>query len=123
MRLNSERNSYDLVAIVSPFHDIFPRSLITTGHKAYYTPLGEIPVDLEAQDALDTEITRLVGAPLSRVTRDGEHSLEIELPFLQRGLKGPFSLLPVMVRSRNAGEMEALGEALAAIALKKKTFS
>lgn len=114
--------SFDLVVIVSPFHDIFPGTMITTGHKAYSTPLGEIPVDEDALTALDTEIKRLTGAPLSRITRDGEHSLEIELPFLQRGLQGTFSLLPVMVRSRNAVEMEALGEALASIALTRKTL-
>jgi MEMO1 family protein len=112
--------SYDIVAVVSPFHDLFPGSLITTGHKAYSTPLGEIPVDEEALAELDTDITRLTGSPLDRIIRDNEHSLEIELPFLQRSLQGPFSLLPVMVRSRNAREMEVLGEALAAIAIKKK---
>lgn len=115
-------HSYDLVIIVSPFHDMFPGSLITTAHKAYSTPLGEIPVDETALEILDTEIKKLTGSQLSRVIRDGEHSLEIELPFLQRSLQGPFSLLPVMVRSRNASEMEALGESLAAIAAKKKTL-
>jgi MEMO1 family protein len=115
-------HSYDLVIIVSPFHDMYPGSLITTGHKAYSTPLGEIPVDGEALEHLDSHISKLTGSPLDRIIRDGEHSLEIELPFLQRSLSGPFSLLPVMVRSRNAGEMEALGESLAAVAAKKKTL-
>jgi MEMO1 family protein len=115
-------HSYDLVIIVSPFHDMFPGSLITTAHKAYSTPLGEIPVDETALEALDTEIKKLTGSQLNRVIRDGEHSLEIELPFLQRSLQGPFSLLPVMVRSRNASEMEALGESLAMIAAKRETL-
>ena len=51
-----------------------------------------------------------------------EHSLEIELPFLQRALAGKFQLLPVMVRSRDAREMRGLGEALAVIAKKQKTL-
>jgi AmmeMemoRadiSam system protein B len=96
--------------------------LITTGHRAYSTPLGEIPVAVEDLKTLDIDIQRLTGSAVNRVVHDGEHSLEIELPFLQRSLQGPFSLLPVMVRSRNAGEMEALGESLAAIAAKKKTL-
>jgi AmmeMemoRadiSam system protein B len=79
-------------------------------------------VDKDALENLDIEIKQLTGSQLNRIIRDGEHSLEIELPFLQRSLKGPFSLLPVMVRSRNAVEMEALGESLAAIAAKKKTL-
>ena len=114
--------SYELVIIVSPYHDLFPGSLITTSHSAYATPLGEIPVDKEALSMLDNEMKLLTGAAINRISRDQEHSLEIELPFLQRSLEGEFSLLPVMVRSRNAGEMESLGESLASIAGKKKTL-
>ena len=44
---------------------------------------------------------------------DREHSLEIELPFLQRALAGSFSLLPVMVRSVVPRVSRALGNAMA----------
>ncbi len=44
------------------------------------------------------------------------------MPFLQRSLQGPFTLLPIMVRTRDAREMQALGEVLASIAVKQKTL-
>jgi MEMO1 family protein len=115
-------NTYDLVVIVSPFHDLFPGSLIITSHQAYATPLGEIAVNMEAVAALEAEILKESGVSIKRISRDSEHSLEIELPFLQRCLKGSFTLLPVMIRSRDAREMQALGEALAGIASKQKTL-
>jgi AmmeMemoRadiSam system protein B len=49
------------------------------------------------------------------VSRDREHSLEIQLPFLQRTLAGPFKLLPVMVRDQSPRVAQALGEALAGV--------
>jgi AmmeMemoRadiSam system protein B len=53
-------------------------------------------------------------AGLSRVARDREHALEIELPFLQRALQGQFQLLPLMVRTHAPKVLQAVGEALAA---------
>jgi len=47
------------------------------------------------------------------VAYDQEHSLEIELPFLQRALVGEFKLLPVMARSQSANVSQQLGAALA----------
>ena len=53
--------------------------------------------------------------PLTPLARDEEHAIEIELPFLQRALAGEFSLLPVMVRTHDPRELQALGEALAEV--------
>jgi len=115
-------NSYDLVVVISPYHDMFPGTLITTSHQAYSTPLGEIPVDTRTVAFLDSEIRAALGTGLKLVSHDVEHSLEIELPFLQRAVVGEFQLLPVMVRSRDPREMQGLGKALAAITLKQKTL-
>ncbi len=115
-------NSYDLVVIISPYHDLFPGSLITSSHAAYATPLGEVPINQTALKALDSDIATLTGSFIKRISHDTEHSLEIELPFLQRCLQGTFTLLPIMVRSRDAREMQSLGEAVANVAMKQKTL-
>lgn len=115
-------NVYDLVVVVSPYHDLFPGSLITSSHHAYATPLGEISVDQEALAMLDAGMLRRTGVTVKRIRHDTEHSLEIELPFLQRSLQSGFNLLPIMVRSRDAREMQSLGETLAEIAVKQKTL-
>jgi AmmeMemoRadiSam system protein B len=90
---------FDLVVVISPFHQYVNADVLTTAHRYYATPLGEIPVDQELVQKFlkvlktDTQYKSLV------IANDEEHALEIELPFLQRALKGSFSLLPLMVRS------------------------
>lgn len=102
----------DLVVIVSPMHAPYPATLLTTAHQAYETPLGAVRVDQEALSRLDEVLTR-DGIPLTPLAYDQEHSLEIELPFLQRALRGGFQLLPVMVRSQSPLMAHRLGHGLA----------
>lgn len=102
----------DTVAVLSPMHHPYPGPLLTTAHEAYGTPLGSVPVDEEAVKELSSRLRRALGAGLTRVEADPEHSLEIELPFLQRVLAS-FRLIPVMLRDQTAHVARALGEALA----------
>lgn len=104
----------DLVAMVSPFHGPHPGQVLTTAHLAYQTPLGEVPVDGEALRRFELELGTTSGLPLTRIRGDGEHSLEIELPFLQRVLPRPFPILPIMLRDQSRATAEAVGWALAA---------
>ncbi|MBK9927527.1 MAG: AmmeMemoRadiSam system protein B [Anaerolineales bacterium] len=104
-----------LVAVISPMHQAYYESLITTSHDAYRTPLGDIPVDKIALNELDVALKSELGFGLSPVSRDPEHSLEIELPFLQRVLKSEWKLLPVMVRAQEPRVSEELGKALAKV--------
>jgi len=105
----------DLVAVISPMHHPYVEPLITSSHDAYSTPLGTIPIDKSAIDKLDTALQADLGIGLSAVPRDPEHSLEIELPFLQRALASEFKLLPVMVRAQDPRISKGLGEALASV--------
>lgn len=105
----------DLVAVISPMHHPYAQPLITSSHEAYSTPLGPIPIDKSAIDELDTALQADPGTGLSPIPRDPEHSLEIELPFLQRALASNFKLLPVMVRSQDPRISEGLGKALAKV--------
>jgi MEMO1 family protein len=103
----------DLVALLSPMHQPYYEPLLTTAHTAYSTPLGQIPVDENVVDVLDAHLKESLGYGLARVAYDQEHSLEIELPFLQRALGGEFKLLPVMVRAQSPKISHQLGVALA----------
>ncbi len=106
----------DLVVVLSPFHNFAPYPLITTKHQAYSTPLGNIEVD---QSAL-AELQAKLDIPITLIANDKEHSLEIELPFLQRALKNEFKLLPIMVRAQEPEVAKKLGHALAQM-LKNKS--
>ncbi len=76
-------------------------------HSAYRTPLGDVPVDINACRSL-IGVDALHAAP---GIADGEHSLELQLPFLQRVI-GSFSLVPLYV-----GQLTHQGQARAAAAI------
>ena len=99
----------DLVVVLSPFHNYHTHPLLTTKHQAYSTPLGIIEVD---QTAL-SELQDHLNIPITPISNDKEHSLEIELPFLQRVLKNDFKLLPIMIRAQEEFVAQQFGEALA----------
>ncbi len=101
------------VVVIAPSHyESFPFAAVYDGD-AYATPLGNIPVD---QDFA----ARLAKGPFIKLssrghissTAQGEHSLEVELPFLQRVLGG-FSLVPVIMGDQSYEASRALGVALA----------
>ncbi len=104
-----------LVTVVSPLHSYLQARALTSAHHAYQTPLGPVWIDQPALEALDKNLYQRVGWKLARVGYDQEHSLEIELPFLQRALKGDFSLLPIMLRTQEEEEVRAIGFALAEV--------
>lgn len=111
----------ELVILVSPMHQPAPGTVLTTAHKAYATPLGEVPVDGEALEQLAGRMEDQ-SLPFSAVAYDGEHALEIELPFLQTALGAPFQLLPIMLRYTSAKLARQLGTALAEVARDRRAL-
>jgi len=107
--------SPEVVAVVSPMHYPYPQPLLTSAHQAYSTPLGDIIVDHDRLAALDAALRDELGVGLTAVRNDPEHSLEIELPFLQRVFPQGFRLLPVMVRDQRQRVAYGLGCALARV--------
>ena len=112
----------DLVAVISPMHQPYYEPFLTTAHDAYSTPLGDIPVDKAALSELDAGLRSDVGLGFTPISRDREHSLEIELPFLQRVFQNEWKLLPVMVRGQEPRLSRALGMALAKV-LRNRNFT
>jgi AmmeMemoRadiSam system protein B len=112
----------DLVAIISPMHQAYYQPLLTSAHAGYYTPLGSVMIDVDAVDQLDRQLEADLGFGLTGVANDTEHSLEIELPFLQIALKNKFNLLPVMVRDQSMKVSQVLGISLARVLKGKKAL-
>lgn len=106
---------FDLVAVLSPMHASYREPLLTSSHEAYATPLGKISVDRAAVDEVDSALRAELGTGLKLIANDGEHSLEIELPFLQRALSGDFNLLPIMISEQTNKVARSLGTALAKV--------
>ncbi len=106
---------FDCVAVLSPMHQYYSAPILTSAHAAYRTPLGEIPLAETKLSKLDQALKDQTGLSLSPISNDQEHSLEIELPFLQRALDGPFELIPIMLRDQSRQIAQILGEILARI--------
>lgn len=86
-----------------------PMAILSEG--AWNTPLGDTQID----SALAHELKR--ACPLLRedeVAHRPEHSLEVQLPFLQR-LAGGFSFVPVVLGTDRYRELEELGRAVAKV--------
>ncbi len=102
---------YKRVVIIAPSHyEAFKFASIYDGD-AYITPLGRVPVDKDfARKLADSDPV----LKLSRRahTNSQEHSLEVQLPFLQRTL-GQFTLVPIIMGEQDYESSRALGVALA----------
>jgi AmmeMemoRadiSam system protein B len=107
--------TFDVVALVGPSHYRYSAQVLTTSHDAYETPLGRVPVDHDILGALQEQV------PIATVREDPEHSLEIELPFLQRTLS-EFSLIPLAMIDQSFEMAERLGHALAGVLKDRKAL-
>jgi AmmeMemoRadiSam system protein B len=99
----------DRVILVGPRH--FPRgaSLAILSDGGWETPLGSVSID----HSLAEKIMR--ACPLLRedsIAHESEHSLEVQLPFLQR-LAPSFTFVPIVIGSAQYADLEALGIAIA----------
>jgi AmmeMemoRadiSam system protein B len=107
--------TYKYVIVISPMHQYYPKPVLTSAHDAYRTPLGEVPLAREKVDEISEALKKDTGIGFSPVANDQEHSLEIQLPFLQCALRGEFSLIPIMLRDQRRQLSRILGAVLAEI--------
>lgn len=80
------------VILLGPAHRVYLQSMALPSVEAFNTPLGDIPLHRQTMDTL----AALPGVTISDEAHREEHSLEVQLPFLQRVL-GEFSLVPIVV--------------------------
>ncbi len=98
--LAAARHTVRRVVLLGPTHRVALRGLALPQAAAFATPLGTVPLDAELALAL---------RDLPQVTQSDaphrlEHSLEVQLPFLQAALQ-EFSLLPLAVGDATAQEI------------------
>ncbi len=93
------------VVVVSPVHRVYVGPFAVTDKAYYETPLGLVAVN----EDMIRQVERHVH--LNRVSSDMEHSLEIQLPFLQH-IQGDFRLTPIMMGDQDWDSITALGTAL-----------
>ena len=104
-RLGELRGRIRRVVLLGPTHRVYVRGLALPGVERFATPLGEIQLDREAMQGL----ADLPQVTTSAAAHQMEHSLEVQLPFLQQVL-GDFMLLPLAVGDATADEVAAVLE-------------
>jgi len=90
-RLQDYRRRYRRVVLLGPGHCVAFRGLAASGADAWRTPLGDVPLDRASTDTLQHPSVRQIDA-----AHRPEHSLEVQLPFLQCVLES-FTLVPLVV--------------------------
>ncbi len=102
-RLRNAADAIDRVVLVGPAHYVLLSGIAAPGADAFETPLGRIPLD---RDGL-ASILELPWVSIDDEAHRREHSLEVQLPFLQEVL-GAFSLIPLAVGEASPAQVSAV---------------
>jgi AmmeMemoRadiSam system protein B len=98
-RLRPARDTIKRVVVIGPSHFAAFAGVATSGAEAFATPLGLIPLDRDAV----RRVSLLPGVNRFDEAHAREHSLEVQLPFLQVALN-EISIVPLLVGE--AGDLE-----------------
>lgn len=107
-RLDAERQ-FSRIFLIGTSHHITLNGASVYNKGNYETPLGMVDVDMELATRLieENKIFSFVPGAHNR-----EHSLEVQLPFLQYHLKKPFKIVPVIIGAQSAETCQTIAEAL-----------
>lgn len=108
---------FDRVVVVAPAHRAYFPGISVYSFGGYRTPLGIAPLDTEFVDALKHR----EGSTFSPEGEAQEHSLEIQLPFLQVVLDD-FKLTPVLMGDQSLESCANLADALVELCRDKRVL-
>lgn len=91
------------VVLIGPSHRVYLSGAALPHALAFATPLGEIEIDTEIKD----QLLALPGVIESDAPHALEHSLEVQLPFLQEIL-GEFTLVPIVLGQASATHVASI---------------
>ncbi|MHC4597982.1 MAG: AmmeMemoRadiSam system protein B [Planctomycetota bacterium] len=102
--------SFDTVLLLGSSHRFGLDGVSVVPKGSYKTPLGTVPIDDEVASAL-------LKNPTGRIRHvDEAHAkelgLELQLPFLQTALDGPFRIVPILIHARDVDDYAILADAL-----------
>jgi AmmeMemoRadiSam system protein B len=102
-RLRPWREHYQRVLLLGPCHGVPFEGLALSSAEHFSTPLGDVPLDRAACE----QLRELPGVRVFAAAHAGEHSLEVQLPFLQ-SLLGDFTLVPLAVGAASPAQVAAV---------------
>ncbi len=107
VHVEAARERIRRVVLLGPAHWVPLHGLAASSAEAFLTPLGTVPVDQEAMQ----HILTLPQVRVNDAAHAPEHSLEVQLPFLQAVLD-VFCLVPLVVGETAAEEVAEVLERL-----------
>ena len=106
-RLTKARDRINRVVLIGPSHRVAFRGLSVSSAEAFVTPLGNIFVDQEA-------VQKIIHLPFVEYIEQAhtfEHSLEVQLPFLQEVLDN-FTIVPIVAGDATPDQVDQVLKAL-----------
>jgi MEMO1 family protein len=97
------RRAIGKVVLIGPSHRVYLSGAALPTASAFATPLGTIAIDAEIRKTL----LSLPGVIESDTPHEPEHSLEVQLPFLQVALGG-FTLTPIVLGNASPSQVAAI---------------
>ena len=107
VNLISVRDKISRVILLGPAHRVYVKGLVLDSATHFATPLGMIKIDKNAIEM----ISGLPQISISDIAHAQEHSLEVQLPFLQSVLDN-FLLVPLVVGEATPQEVAEILELL-----------
>ncbi len=104
-----EGKNFDTVILIGPSHYIGFAGASVYDHGSYQTPLGLVEVDSDLANKIIAQDESIRYIPQAHLR---EHSLEVQLPFLQRILKD-FRILPILISDPSLKNCQTLADTIA----------
>lgn len=99
---------FDTVVLIGPCHRAFMRESSIYSKGGFKTPLGLIEIDAALAEEISSRTEAILFEPKAH---DGEHSLEVQLPFLQRTLND-FKIVPIVMGSQSKEYSDKISKAV-----------
>ena len=115
---SAEGRKFDSVVIIAFLHRMFLQGVLVDDVTAYETPLGRVPVDRELARQIQMFHPLFQDAMSGRLQ---EHSLEVQIPFLQETIPG-LKIVPIYMGVQNITNSTLLAEALAKTLVGRNTL-
>lgn len=100
---------YENIFILASSHRVLFNGASIYNQGDYITPLGKVKVNKEIANKLIDENKVFIFNPEAH---SAEHSLEVQLPFLQYKMKKDFQIIPIVTGTQTLGEINEIAKAL-----------
>jgi hypothetical protein len=103
------RKEYKTVFVIGSSHKMHYKGAAIYNKGNFITPLGTVKVNMSLADEIISKnpIFNSNSEPFS-----SEHSIEVQLPFLQYHLKKDFRIIPILIGSQDVADSKKIAQAL-----------